>query len=418
MPDPSPKRAATQPSRAALVLGLAACSGAASVGSPSARPAPRLREELAVAAEGPCARLSVQAVGARRFLVYGDTGYDLHAWLPNEAVAAAQSIVELRPGGAARDPRLLAGLPTDGRGYVPGELSLGGEEGAAWLERVTTRYQAGGKGALFEREADGFRLGAHGWERAGGVVVSRPAAASGLPALPADACAGARASEGPPRDLRFVPLAAIATPSGGVVVAGRCADDGPRNLVEPVVRVLHGRAGGRAWSVASAPLAPELDGIVNASLAARSDDDVALTLWEPFDPPRHRRPYLARWDGRAWSRVAVAIEDGLMSAAWAPDGGLYLAAGRALYRRAPGGAIARVPLPPPRFAKGSADDVHVHDVRAWGEELWVESSYRVELGEKDQGPAWASVVHTNVALPRVVYCDAREPADRAVWEVE
>jgi hypothetical protein len=283
---------------AALSLGLLGCSGAApSVGAPGAA-GEAGPVALVVVAEGPCPKLSVQALGARRLLVFGDTGYDLHAWLPGEPLAAAQSIVELvQGGGAARDPRLLAGLPTDERGYVPADLSLGGAgEESAWLVRTTTRYEPSGRGALFERSTEGALLGPRGFRSApAGEVVERPARARALPSVLPSACGA---------ELSFVPLASTSTPTGGVVIAGRCADRGPTNLPSPMLRVLHGAADAREYRV-EAGLETPLDGIVNLSLAAGADDDVWLAAWEPFEPPERRRPFVARWDGARWSTRAA-----------------------------------------------------------------------------------------------------------------
>lgn len=370
---------------------------------------------FAVIAEGPCPKLSLQAVGDRRLLVYGDTGYDLQAWLPGDELAAAQSLVELRGGRAFRNPRLLAGLPADGRGYVPGDLVLGGAgDRAAWLLRITSRYNPTGRGALFEREAEGYVMRGDAWARVGeGLPVELPAAAGHLPPLPRDTMC---AREG----LVFVPLASTTSPAGGLLVAGRCADRGPRNLKDPTVLVAHGLPGATAWAVKAMPGADWLDGIINLDLYARSDADAVLVAYEPFRAPEERQRFVARYDGSGWKELTLAIEDGLMSVTGTPDGALWFAAGRALYRVDPAGRPAAMPLPPLRFARGKAADVHVHTVRSFGPEVWVEASYRVQLtvGSREE-PAWASALFANVAPPaHALYCDAREPAPLAVTEVE
>lgn len=389
---------------------LAGCSGGApAVGAPSREAGPAA---LVVVAEGPCPKLSVQALGERRLLVFGDTGYDLHAWMPGEPLAAAQSLVELVPGGAARDERLSSGLPTDERGYVAADLSLGGaSEASAWLVRTTSRYEPSGRGALFERSSEGALLGPTGWRAApAGAVVERPARAAALPSALPSACGA---------ELSFVPLASISTPSGGVVIAGRCADRGPTNLPSPLLRVLHGRADAREYRVEAGPDGTALDGIVNLALAAGSDDDVWLAAWEPFEPPERRRPFVARWDGARWTRERLALREAPMSLARTSDGALWLATGKGLHRRDRAGHLEAVAVPMPHFAEGRRDDVYVHTVRAFGDEVWVEASYRVTLDQK-AGPTWASALYRMAPRPppRVVYCDAREPAERAVTLVE
>ncbi len=114
--------------------------------------------DLQVFAEGPCPKLSIEAAGERRFLVYGDHGRVLAGWLPGDRVATAETLAELRGGRAHRRPSLLRGLPTDARGYVEGELRLGGSAEDPWLLRTTVRYSLVKRGPLFEREPSGYRF--------------------------------------------------------------------------------------------------------------------------------------------------------------------------------------------------------------------------------------------------------------------
>lgn len=415
-PDLHPAPPAANPRRrtaVALALALAGCG-------PTPAPVPATAglvtgSSFVVVAEGPCPKLSLQAIGDRRFLVYGDTGYDLQGWLPGDELTAAQSIVELRGGRAYRSPQLLAGLPADGRGYVPGDLVLGGAfERAAWLLRVTSRYNPTGRGALFERAAEGYVMRDRGWARAkGGHPVELPEAAGQLPPLPRETmCERA--------GLTFVPLASTSSPAGGVLVAGRCADRGPQNLADPTVLVAHGLPGATAWTVKAVPGAAWLDGIINLDLYARSDADVVLVAYEPFQRPRERQRFAARYDGAAWRELPLPVRDGLMSVTGTPDGALWFAGGRALYRVDAAGRAAPVPLPSLRFARGELADRHIHTVRSFGAEVWVEASYRVLLPEgSKEAPAWASALFANVRPPaRSLYCDARERAPLAVTEVE
>jgi len=396
----------------ATIVGTGACASVSSV-SPSlddaalAAPARFDIGGFRVAAEGPCSRLSAFAIGDRRVLVFGDTGYDLAGWLPEDNVPAAQSVALLTPRGAGTDPYLLEGLPLDARGYVPGDLQIGGSDDAnAWLLRVTTRYAPGGGGALFARAADGYRLGPYGWARASGSPVERPREAGGLPALPTDACGASGV---------FVPLAS-ATTHGGVLVAGRCDDARVPNPAEAAILVAHGRPAARAWEIRRVPGTSNLDGIVNIEIDARSDDDAVLTAWEPFVAPQRRQSFLARWKGRGWSPAAIDVPGGYIDVAHDPSGDLLVANGRGAYRVNAAGRAVVIELPEPRFARGSAKDRYVHRVKTFGPEVWIEASYRVwPVGGR---PAvWASTLFTTAQVPQTVHCDASETAERALSEV-
>ncbi len=172
----------------------------------------------------------------------------------------------------------------------------------------------------------------------------------------------------------------------------------------------------------AAPDATALDGIVNLGLHARTASDAYLVAWEPFKPPESRRPYLARWNGARWELQETALPEGLMSVATAPDGSVYVAAGRALYKQPrPGAPFAVVPLPPLRFAsEGHPQTLRVHTVRLVAGEIWVEGTYRVALaGPKGPTEARASVLYRlghHHGTP--LFCDAREQADRALVAVE
>lgn len=374
-------------------------------------------------AEGPCPRLSVFGIDRRRFLVFGDTGYDLHAWMPGDRLAAAQSIVELRADGAFVSAAMLEGLPRDGRGYVPGDLVLGGSfQRTPWLLRIASEYAPSGTGALFARTSEGYLLrnaggeGAPregGWERATGTPVERPAQATGLPELPRETMCGA--------GLVFVPIASAETPAGGLLVGGRCDDDRPANLKKPTLLVAHGRPGASAWDVRPVPGTELLDGIVNVALFARSENEAVLVAYEPFKPPKERKSFAARFDGKAWREWSVAVDEGLMSVTGTPDGALWIAASRGVFRVEASGAATKVALPALRFASGEANEVHLHTVRAFGAEVWIEGSYRTYVPRPDgkgREPMWASALYSNTQIPRPLYCDAREPAASAVFEIE
>ncbi len=391
---------------------LAACGG---VAKRPAQPAPVI-SAWSVFAEGPCPKLSIHRSGERRFIVYGDTGYDLHAWLPGEPLAAAQAIAEVKGDRVYRSPALLAGLPRNARGYVRGELELGGAPPAAtWLHLITARYSSGGQGALFERRVHGYSfVPGKGWASAGeDSPAALPFQARKLPTLPS-------ATMCPKAGLTLVPLASTTTAAGGVFVAGRCDDEQAPNYVDTTILVAHGRPDADRWEVAQIPDADALDGIVNLALAAPSDDRAYLVAYEPFTPREERQSFFAHYDGSRWRELPLPIDDGLMSVAAADDGTLWFAAGRALYQRQESGEVTTVPLPPPRFARGASDALHLHRVRAFGQnELWVEASYRLDLpAGRGAKRGWASALFTTRPPRYPLYCDANQPAETALYEVE
>lgn len=371
--------------------------------TPTEARAPQTRaaapSELHVFAEGPCPKLSVQAAGRRRFLVYGDHGRVLAGWLPGDRLATAETLAELRGGKAFRRASLLEGLPTDARGYVQGELALGGSADEPWLVRTTVRYSLKKRGPLFERTPSGYRFDA-GW-RASTEPVTVPSSARTLPELPSrELCTD---------ELDFVPLTWTTTPEGGLVVAGRCDDDRAANYSVTNLVVALGAPGAKHWRATLLPGGETFSGIVNLSLAAASEREIYATAYEPFKEPGERLAYLARFDGKDWTRVETKLSDGLMSVATDGHGTVWLAGGRALYRDA-----ARVPLPALRFSK-PAGPVHVHTVRYLDGELWVEASYQVRLPGQ-RGAHWASVLFSSRRPDTTLYCDAGENAESALYE--
>lgn len=408
----------------ALPIALAGCGGAPNAAEPRAAGAGASTTSSSgfhVVAEGPCGRLSVQGLAGRTFLVYGETGYDLHDWTVGERLAAAQSFVELKGGNAFRVPGLYDGLPTDAGGYVAADLYLGeNREEGAWLFAVETRYAARGVGRLFDRRGRTYARRGKTWVPSAESPVALPGAARSLPALPIDAACGKP-------DLRLVPLASARLDSGEVLVAGRCQDASHVNLRESSLVIAHGSPGATAWKIETAPDATGLDGILNLGLAARAANDAYLVAWEPFKPPEKRNPYLAHWNGERWEVDETGLPEGLMSIATGPDGALYVAAGRALYKQSRRGApFAAVTLPPLRFAsERQPSTLRVHTVRSVGGELWVEGTYRLSLSApKEPVEARASVLYRlsrtagDAAMYTPLFCDAREPADRALGAVE
>lgn len=372
---------------------------------------------LHVVAEGPCAKLSVQTISERTFVVFGDTGYDLHDWTVGEQLAAAQAVVEMRDGVAHRLRGFTEGLALDAGGYVPGDLRLGGVwPGRAWLVATDTRYAPRTKGALFTRTSRSYVLEGGGWRpRREASPVELPPAAASLPPLPEqEICASG---------TRFVVLAATADARGDVHQAGRCQGEGPVSAERAPIWIVHGASAAGRWQAHRAPESHVLDGIVNVAFWSRRPDETWMVAYEPFKPPAERQPYLARWDGRAWSQVETGLPEGLMSVTGTADGSLWVAAGRAVYILPPRGAFTRVTVPALRFA----DDPHpstlrLHTVRATApDDVWIEGTYRVRLPAKDgkgsPTDTRASVLFRTKPGP-THFCDAREPAELAFTRVD
>jgi len=400
-----------EPVRSRLVWGaaalLAACANTAGrAEGPRARP--RATEgELQVFVEGPCPKLSVEAAGDRRFLVYGDHGRVLAGWMPGDRVASAESIAELRGGRVFRRPSLLAGLPRDARGWVNGELTVGGTAADPWLVRTTVRYSLVHRGPLFERSPEGYRSSGERWEPSD-EPVSVPKAARSLP------------MEFPHRELcseelDFVPITWASTPEGGLVIAGRCDDDKAPNYTVTTLVAAIGSPGAQRWRATLLPGAERLSGIVNVSLAAASEKEIYATAWEPFREPAERQAYLVRFDGKTWQPIETGLRGGLLGVACDGRGGLWVTNGEALHRRHDSG-FERVALPPLRFAAPDTR-LHLHRVRAFDGELWVEGSYTLRRSDQ-RGVENASVLFGTRRADAPLFCDAKEEADLALYEAQ
>jgi hypothetical protein len=395
-------------------LALAGCGGAHVERTKGPSNDVLLAAELAIVAEGPCAKLAVEAVGERRFLVYGDTGYELSDWSAGEKLAAAQSLIEITPQGPLRNHAMLEGLPRNGRGYLPADIEIGADStGTPWLASIDARYAPRGTGALFERTMKAYSFSEQGWRPAPGDVPLDMGSGKLADVSAADAC------EQP--GLRFVALTHAFGADGSLIIAGRCQDESHINYADTTLVVAHAAKGAPEWSYARLPKTSRLDGIVNVAASAVNARDAWLTAFEPYAPTDGRPAYLAHFDGTQWKEVETGIDDGLMSVAGTTDGALYLAGGRALYRRSADGAVARVTLPPLRYARGGPE-LHVHRVRVFpAGDVWVEAGYRVRRPTGEGGEpsdVWASALFSNRVLPLPLYCDAREEAFAAIMEIE
>jgi hypothetical protein len=407
-----------------LLTGLLSGCGATHPGAPTIEPTAKAASTSSfhVVAEGPCAKLSVQTIAPRTFVVYGDTGYDLHDWTAGERLAAAQSAVELRDGEAFHVRGLFEGLPSNAGGYVPADLRFGGAFAERpWLVTVDTSYAPRAKGSLFERASRGWLYDGHAWHPTPDAAspVELPAGAGQLPPLPESAMCEAGA--------RFVKLAATTHPKGTVFFAGRCETGGPVLAARAPIWIASADTANPAprWSTHRAPESHVLDGVVNVALWARRHDDAYLVAYEPFKPPEERQPYLARFDGRSWSQIETGLPEGLMSVSGTGDGTLWIAAGRALYVRRPEGVFTPVPLPPLRFASNPhPPTLRIHTVRALApDDVWVEGTYRLrappprESKSREPMELRASVLYRSRA-GATHFCDAREPVPSSFTRVD
>jgi hypothetical protein len=397
---------------------LAFCSACGASPSP---PPPSVVSsgELAVVAEGPCAKLAPYPLGNDVVVVFGDTGYELSDWDAGEPWAAAQSLVLLRDGvwGTARS--LLAGLPRDDRGFVPFDLRVGEDSrGAPWLRLTDTAYAERGTGQLLVRKHLDYAWSEGAWQLDEGAI---------------DLGSATRVPEiGPCEDpeLRFVPLDFDTTPDGAVFVAGRCQDEfggaqsaggepsPPKKTIfayEDTELVVAVSMRGDGFSYARLPRSQHLSGMVNVDVEAESATRAWVVAYEPFAAPPDRKSYLAAWDGARFSERDLGVDRGLMSVARVGER-LYLAASDALFSLDDAGSVRNVPLPPVRLAE-PAPALHIHTVTALHGALWVQASYRVLESRGPSGeklPRDASVLFSTAAAREPLLCDAREPAERAV----
>ncbi len=135
------------------------------------------------------------------------------------------------------------------------------------------------------------------------------------------------------------PQDAVAYPGGLAAVGAPCS---------AVSRLLVER-----WSADAAagvldvllPLAKG-DAVTAASIAGASRDELYVGATVRSD--RHPRPYLARFDGKAWTEVGTPVPGGIVSIARGADGALWIVeegVPSRLWTSRPGGAWTPVPLP-------------------------------------------------------------------------
>jgi hypothetical protein len=397
-----------------LLAGLATgCGGDGSrapASAPSSTDGPRATGPFAVFAEGLCPKLRVYDVGDARWLVFGTYGLEDTAVGARDAnrigdphVPAGQSFVALGRDGAAvmRDASWFAGLPLDARGYVRGDVDVGGRwPDAAWLLRVETAQGPAESGVLLERKREYYGWTGGAWRED---PHARDAATSGPrpPPFPDDTiCAEAGGA------ARFENYASGRLPSGDTMVVGRCEDELHRAKGGALVASV--RAGEGQWRVVLAPTSPIFDSIVNFDVAMHARDDVYVSGYEPYRTGRGPT-YLVHFDGTDWGPVKVPFGGQTVAAAAAPDGTLWVVVEwRDLWRRAPDGRWEEVSLPVP----AGADKLRLLEVYVTGDDTWVHAAYPVTL--EDGASARRHVLYGTRRAARPLHCDKRLPADRAL----
>ncbi|MBX3232067.1 MAG: hypothetical protein KIT84_19870 [Labilithrix sp.] len=387
-------------------LCVAACRG----GTPAAAPAPT--SAFSVAIEGNCPKLRAHAAGRETVLVVGTYGLDeAGAWTGKQTARAAQAIALVRPTAQAlaADPRaprtatiepaLLEGLPRTSRGWIEGDLEIGGGgRGGFWLERVVRTPAALNKGALFEVSRDGFTWAGRAWRPSAG----RDAFLRGPHvALPVATLFCERDGHA------FSLLASERASDGTTFVAGRCEDE----LHRPKGPLLLARYDARAhrWQRVDAPSSALFEGpdaIVNAGIVVVSPDEAWVHAYRPFQETGREHAYLVRVAGTTATPVAVPFERSIVSLARAADGALWTVAGfQELHRRDAGGAWEPAPiaLPPLRFVEPVPTSVRLLEVQATARDVWVHGA--VPTVRADGSAGREHVLFTTARWSSPLHCD-------------
>jgi len=399
-----------------FLLLLAACGRPHPTTTPFGSSSPKT---LSVAIEGPCPKLRVWDTGKDLAVVWGT--YGLEGATPIEArtsLGTEQAFGFMRNGRIELVPALLAGLPQNGRGYVPADIELGGRfPEAAWLSRVDTRLAKINRGALFERSRSYLVWEQNRWTESptGSDVVL-----SGLrtpPFLEGTICTrlGEDVPPGGDHEARhFARHATERLSSGAVITAGRCEDEMQRSKSGVVVASLATESG--TWSVTEAPPSPMFDEIVNVDLVYAGKGDAYLYAYMPYDETP-RPPYVLHFDGRSWTPLALPFDGPIVSMAHTEDGTLWAVARfRELYTRSPLGAWSRVALPPARFSDRPPPDLRIIEVQTTGKDAWVHAAYPIVVRSagSEPRPSRSHILFTTRRWDSPLFCDAASPAGSAM----
>jgi hypothetical protein len=354
-------------------------------------------------------------------VVFGTYGFDeASAWSGRQTAHAAQAfaIVEptdrKNPGGArtaAMKPALLDGLPRTQKGWVEGDLEIGGQlPSGVWLERTMRTPAATNKGALFETAHDGFTWAGSSWRASSG----RDGFLRGGHATLATAALLCPDTEGAALSL----LASERAADGTTFVAGRCEDE----LHRPVGPIRLGRydVRARAWQRIAAPASALFEGndaIVNAGILAVSANEAWIWAYRPFSERERDGAYLVHLDRGDATLVEVPFARAIVSLARVADGSLYAITGFAELRRMNATGSwddAAVALPQLGFVEPTPapGDVRLLDVQAVQGTLWVHGA--IPTVREDGSPGREHLLYTTAPWAAPLHCDRERAPEIAL----
>lgn len=359
-------------------------------------------------AEGPCPKLEVQAAGDRKFLVYGTYGLDAARFQlsskQSSDVNAAQAFVEIGAAGLVRWPTMWDGLPKAAKGYIRGDLEIGGHyPDTLWLARIETKRGDSAR-LLYARQPSYYSWRTRRWKpnRKAREMATVGALA---PRLPLDElCEGLG-------DAHFATYAAERQQTGEALVAGRCEDELHR--ARGGVRLASFTPGQASWQLLDAPASPLFDAIINMGLVWTSRRQAYLFAYPPYqlgDAPA----YVARFDGSGWSQVDMPMPGPIVAMTATDEDSLWaVSQWRVLWRRRDG-QWEHVLLPPPLFVSPVPAQLRILDAQAHGETLWIHAAYPIAVAGSERSAARGHVLYTTDAVRRPVYCDRRRAASDAL----
>lgn len=409
------------------------CRGPREANAPSTR-----TSGFAVAVEGTCPKLRAHAIGQSAVLVIGTYGLDEgSAWTGTQTARAAQALAVLRPvnetkvtqvASAARGaaptangpltavvrPKLLEGLPRTTRGWIDGDVEVGGADPShVWLERTLRTPAKINQGALFETSHDSFTWTGTAWSASAGRDAFLRGPGATLPT------AAMFCGEGRDDEVAFSLLATERAPDGTTFVAGRCEDE----LHRPVGPLLFGRFDVRArgWTKVIAPsstLFEGADAIVNAGIVSVTSDRAWLYAYKPFSESTTEEPYLIEIRGDrvtpiAMTRTALPFHRSITSLARSPDdGALWMIAGFSELYRWDGETFHPVTLPPPRFIAPLPTSVRLLDVQATHRAVWVHGA--VPIVREDGARSREHILYTTAPWGEALHCDREREVGAAL----
>jgi hypothetical protein len=402
---------------------LAGCSSSSKQSTSPAAAGGKNSPAFAVAIEGACPKLRAHTVGENTVLVVGTYGLDeAGAWTGRQTARAAQAIAIVH-GPAPKEPlagaqtaeikpTLLEGLPRTDKGWIEGDVEVGGAfPNGVWLERTLRTPAKLNQGALFETTHDGFTWNGNTWRSSAG----RDAVTRGPHTTLPTAQLFCSEAAGGDENVALSLLAAERAPDGTTFVAGRCEDE----LHRPTGPMLLGRYDVRShrWQKMTAPnsvLFEGPDAIVNAGIIAVSADEAWIYAYRPFSEKEAQKPYLIHIDIGASSPLTIDIpfDKSITSLARTPTGSLWAIAGFSELRHwdveTRRWDAAPIAMPPLKFVEPIPSNVRLLDVQATKRDVWVHGA--VPIVKEDGSPGREHVLYTTAQWAQPLHCDReREP---------